>query len=271
MNRKRIETGDVQPAIGQRKYLTAVFSSCKITTIEQGGLFRGSENSLLPSQVSVSKKCYPERVHTIFLYLVFIMFTERKRVLYLLLISILMNLGLFCISYFLNLPLWLDTTGTVYISCLLGASLGYIAAIINNIFEAVFFYGEDSLLFYLVSLITALVTGIIMSKYNKTRVKKWLILAGMLIIASGLSAVAITFIVNQGVPSNELSKQLYDYFRQNNYSHFLATSFAVLAIKIPDIIVTVLLVIIAIRVTPVKLKTTKMIIKENVGDNSIEN
>ena len=48
-----------------------------------------------------------------------VMFTNTKRKILLILISICMNVGLFSVVYFFNLPFWMDTVGTVYVSCLL--------------------------------------------------------------------------------------------------------------------------------------------------------
>ena len=188
------------------------------------------------------------------------MFTDRKRKNELLLIAILMNIVLFVISYSLNLPLWLDTTGTIYISCLLGAPLGYLCAIINNVFEAVFFFGEDSLVFYLVSMLTAFLAGRVMGAYRHTKVKKWLIMTLVLLLADGAAAVVITLIANNGIPSNYWSGYIYDLLLAEGLPSLPATALAVLAVKVPDVIVSVWIVMLAIRLTPQRLKTKKMII-----------
>lgn len=194
------------------------------------------------------------------------MFTNNKRILRLMIISVLLNSILFTISYILNLPLWLDTTGTIYVSCILGAPAGFIVAIINNVAEAIFFYGDQSLFFYFVSLFTAFISGWIAKKYNHSKVKKWIYMLIILILVVGFFSVVITFLANGGVPSNYWSKYIYDYMMDKNIKSVSATIVAVLAIKIPDIIVTIAIVMFALRCTPKKLKDTNIIILDTIED-----
>ena len=194
------------------------------------------------------------------------MFTDKKRKLRLLIIASVMNTGLFSLSYYLHWPLWLDTTGTIYISCLLGAPLGYLAAIINNVFEAVFFMGEKSLLFYLVSMVTAFLTGNLVGKQLRIKMTRWLTLIFVLIIVDSIVAVLITFAVNGGVPSNDHSLLIYNKMINGGMGTFLSTVMAVMIIKIPDVVISVALVVLFISVTPNRLKTTKHIILDKVGE-----
>ncbi len=194
------------------------------------------------------------------------MFTNDKRILRLMIISVLLNLILFTISYLLNLPLWLDTTGTIYVSCILGAPAGFIVAIINNVAEAIFFYGDQSLFFYFVSLFTAFISGWIAKEYNHSKVKKWTYMLIILILVEGFFSVVITFLANGGVPSNYWSRYIYDYMIDKNIKSVSATIAAVLAIKIPDIIVTIAIVMFALRCTPKKLKDTNIIILDSIED-----
>ncbi len=188
------------------------------------------------------------------------MFTERKRVLELIGISAIMNMGLFLITYFLKLPLWLDTTGTIYISYILGFPEGFIVAIINTVFQAVFFYGKESLLFYFVSVATALVTNLVLKKYKETKIKQWIILMISLIVVGGLAAVLITFWANDNIPANEISRNLYYYLNDTGFSNIAASAISVLAVKIPDVVVSVLISMFAIKLTPKKLKTQDIVI-----------
>ena len=188
------------------------------------------------------------------------MFTNNKRIIRLILAATFMNLGLFSLAYFLNLPLWLDTTGTLYISCILGAPVGFLVAIINNIVEALFFYGGQSIFYYFVSLLTAYVAGKLYKKYIDTRVKKWFMITIFLILLEGCSAVIITFCVDAGYPSNYWSMMIYQKVINHGYDRIIATIISVLAIKIPDIIITTFIVIFATYLTPKKYRTKDFII-----------
>lgn len=194
------------------------------------------------------------------------MFTNRKRIIRLLIISVLMNFGLFAAAYCFNLPLWLDTTGTIYISAILGAPVGFLAAIINNSTQAILFYGSESLPFYFVSLLTAYIVGLIGKKYRNQNLKKWLYLTAILILVDSLAAVGITFLVSGGVPSNYWSKIIYDTMTAADSAGWIATSVSVLAIKIPDVLVSVAIAATALRLTPRRLKTKDEIILKSIED-----
>lgn len=188
------------------------------------------------------------------------MYTNNKRIARLLGISIAMNFLLFSASYFLNLPLWLDTTGTMYAATILGAPAGSLVAIVNNLTESIFFYGDQSLFFYFVSLFTAYATAYIFKKYNNKKIVKWVILTIALVFIEGFFSVLITFLVNSGIPSNFWSMKLYYIFLKNGKTSFFSTIYSVLIIKIPDILISVFVTSIAVKITPRKLKTTDMII-----------
>lgn len=173
------------------------------------------------------------------------------------LISVLMNFSFFLITYIIKLPLWLDTTGTIYASIILGFPVGFIVAIINNVTQALFFYGVDSLTFYLVSAITAFVSGSIMTKYKNRPKSRWFLLTVTLLVVSVTLAVVITFIANKGLPSDYWGQRLYFFLQQRNINKFWATVIAVSMIKILDIIVSVILVYFVYRFTPEVIREDK--------------
>ena len=192
------------------------------------------------------------------------LFTEKKRTISLIIISVLMNSILFLIAHYLNLPLWLDTTGTIYISCIIGFPAGFLVAIILNIPESIWIYGNHSLLFYFVSLLTALTAGKVYSKYKNTKLKKWIIMLLLLTVVGCGSAIIITFIVSGGVPSNYWSAYLYQHLIAAGLNKFISSCLAVSAVKCLDIAASVLIVALAIKITPVKLKTKKVVLMERV-------
>ena len=194
------------------------------------------------------------------------LFTERIRVTRLVIIALLMNTILFLISYFFNLPLWLDTTGTIYISCIIGFPAGFLVAILMNANEAVWIYGESSLLFYFVSLLTALTAGKIYDTFKHTWLKKWLLMFVALLIVDCGSAILITIITSDGIPSNYWSNWVYHCLYSRGYSNIISTCISVSAVKFLDLIVTLFIVSIAIRITPVKLKTKNVVLLEKESE-----
>ena len=188
------------------------------------------------------------------------MFTNRKRVTITIVISALMNLVLFLCTHFLKLPLWLDTTGTIYAALILGFPAGIIVAIINNVVQALFFYGLESLQFYLVSALTALVTGLVMSRFAHRPIFKWFFLTSALWALSNSLAIVLTFIVYNGIPADHWGNLLYYQFIKI-VQPWLATVISVGIVKTLDIIVSVALVAVAVLLTPNALKTDKIAVK----------
>lgn len=194
------------------------------------------------------------------------LFTNKERTIKLILISLIMNFVLFIVSYYLNLPLWLDTTGTIYISCIIGFPAGFLVAIVVNIAEAIWMYGENSLLFYFVSLLTALTAGKVYDRYRNTGLKKWIVMLLSLIIVSCSSAILITFLVSNGVPSNYWSAYLFEILLKKGCNKIISTCLSVSIIKWLDIVVTLLIVFLAIKITPEKLKTKNIVLLETVEE-----
>ena len=79
------------------------------------------------------------------------------------LIACSMNAMLSILVYFFKLPMWLDTVGTIYISIIMGSSFGFCTGLVNNIVFSGFLYGYNSMSYYFVSYLVALIAG----KYSK--------------------------------------------------------------------------------------------------------
>jgi energy-coupling factor transport system substrate-specific component len=86
--------------------------------------------------------------------------TKRKRTIVLFVVSVTMNLAFFLLSHYLKLPFWLDTSGTIYITFLLDFPAGFLVGLINNVILSLFFYGFNSISYYIISAAVALVTGV---------------------------------------------------------------------------------------------------------------
>jgi len=185
------------------------------------------------------------------------MYTNKKRILLIILISVIMNFLLFLASYFLRLPLWLDTTGTIYSAILLGFPVGFIVAIINNVTQALFFYGTESLNFYFVSALTAFVTGLIMKKNQRNSTARWITLACALLVVSIAIAVPLTFVTTAGIPNDYWGQTLYLALQESGFSPAPATVFSVSLVKALDVVTSVILVRLAYTLTPGAIRENK--------------
>jgi len=178
------------------------------------------------------------------------MYTEKKRIIIVIITAVLLNLMLFLLAYYLELPLWLDTTGTIYAALILGFPAGFIVAIVNNVSQALFFYGLESLRFYLVSALTALLTGIIATKFKHRRGLKWFLLTLALLVLGITLAIILNFWAYGGIPADHWGNKLYYDFLADGLRPWQSTLLSVSIVKFMDVIVSVVLVAIAHRITP---------------------
>ena len=189
------------------------------------------------------------------------MLTHKKRTIYIFAIASAMNLIFFLIAYYLRLPLWLDTTGTVYITLLLGFPAGFLVGLINNTILSLVFYGFNSLSYYLVSVAVALTSHVWMKKIKKVNIKLCFMLVIFIFFFSAFFVIPLTFIVDKGVPADYWGHRLFDFLCTRNYISEIATILSVSCVKLFDVIITLVIVMCAYKLTPVKLKDSSHIIK----------
>ena len=195
------------------------------------------------------------------------MLTEKKRKLYLFAISILMNLLFFLAAYFLKLPVWLDTTGTIYISVLLFFPAGFVVGLINNTILSLFFFGFNSISYYIISAAVAFTAGICAKKCKKHRMKFLILLSSSIFFVSILLAVPLTFIVDKGIPSDFWGNRLYFQFIDMGMAGYLSTILSVSIVKFIDVIISIALVVLIYILTPLKLKKGDNIVSQKVGES----
>ncbi len=94
--------------------------------------------------------------------------TDKKRYIIVMIISVLLNLILYNVALSLNLPLWLDSTGTILSAVMLEPSAGLIVGLIDNFLLAIEDVDPSSLIYYAVSAATAIIAGVNMRKKGKS-------------------------------------------------------------------------------------------------------
>ena len=187
------------------------------------------------------------------------MLTDKKRKTALFITAVLMNLLFFFISYFTNLPLWLDTTGTIYISIILGYQFGICVGLINSVISALFFYGYQSIIFYLVSFAVAIIADNIYRKTNKRF--RWVLMFAALSFAGGFCAATLTLIFDKGVPADYWTRELYFYLLKLKLFPVLGTTVSIFAIKTLDTLMSLFLAGLLLKLTPKRIKTNEYVIK----------
>ena len=71
---------------------------------------------------------------------------SAKKQILLFIVGCLINLGMFCISKYAAFPLWLDYTGSLYISVLCGLPLGLLSIVLHTVILIVLIDGWTALL-----------------------------------------------------------------------------------------------------------------------------
>ena len=125
------------------------------------------------------------------------------------------------------------------------------------------YYRADSLLFYIVSALTAFVTGYTM-KNKKPNVKRWLLLYVRLFITCCLASIILTFITTEGIPADYWGFTIYNTLVNKNVSPALCTMLSVSLVKTLDVLVSLLFVILSVFLTPKAIKTNAATVKNDV-------
>lgn len=198
------------------------------------------------------------------------MFTSKKRVVHLIIVSSIFNFAFSFFVYWLRLPMWLDTVGTIYIAILLGSSYGFCVGLVNNLLFSVILYGYNSTLYYIVSFFVALISGTYSGKAGlldgcKTKresVKssvvyfmKWLVLGLYIFVVSSVIATFFTIVIDYGIPTDYWGNRIYESLLQMAFSGIISTAVSVTTIKLVDVAVTLIIVRILISITPLKYRT----------------
>jgi len=188
------------------------------------------------------------------------MMTDKKRKLYIFGISIIMNLVFFLAAYILKLPMWLDTTGTIYISLLLYFPAGFVVGLINNIILSLFFYGFNSIYYYVISAAVALITSVCVKKYGTHRVRFLFVLFCSVYITSILLLIPLTIFVDNGVPSDYWGNYWYLHFIGIGINQYISTVLVVCLIKLIDVIFAIFFVCSVYKITPLKIRKSDHVI-----------
>lgn len=180
-----------------------------------------------------------------------------KRYFIVMTIGVLMNWLLFSAidTNALNLPVWMDCTGTAYAALLLEPTAGLIVGLINNCYLSIFVYGSNNLLSYFISVVMALFVGIRMrNKDGSINVKRIPSTAALVFAVSVPIAVALHMWRSGGVPLGYWENLFYSYGIGWGFPNLLACFFGTAVVKGLDTIATVGIVALFYRLTPAKLK-----------------
>lgn len=93
--------------------------------------------------------------------------SERKRYWIVMIISLALNMGLKQVTYYCDMPFFLECTGTVLAAVILEPAAGLLAGLAENFMLAVIWNGPTSILYFTISASYALLFGNLLVRQHK--------------------------------------------------------------------------------------------------------
>lgn len=106
---------------------------------------------------------------------------------------IILNVVLYEIVAYMDLPVWLNTVGTALAAFMLEPAAGLLVGFVNNLVLAIQFQNAGEILFYAVSAIAALVYGILFARGKKLTARTLGLAAFYLVIVSAFVSTLLTY------------------------------------------------------------------------------
>ena len=125
--------------------------------------------------------------------------SKTKRYLIVMLLSVLMNQGFYILASDngLDLPFWLDFTGTAFAAIVLEPAAGLLVGFVNNFYLAVTLGNTGNIIYFAVSAAIAVICGVCMRKGGRLFAKRILPTMGLLIAVTAVISTLLTI----GVPA----------------------------------------------------------------------
>lgn len=188
-------------------------------------------------------------------------FTERRRAITICLAGVAMNACLSIVARQFELPLWLDTTGTIYAAMILGFPYGFVVGLINNLFWTVLTNGYNSFAYYVVSIAVAYLAAKLTPQPVKLTPRAFIVLFIGLFVVGAMLASLTTIIVDGGMPTDYWGQRLRLDLLDGGFDPVLSCLFAVSIVKANDTLITLLIVAIGIACTPIKYRDEKRVMR----------
>lgn len=190
---------------------------------------------------------------------------NKVRYLIIMTIGVCMNQFLYSICMALELPFWMDMSGTIFAALILEPTAGLLVGLINNFVLAVFYYDSSSLIFYAVSAAAALIVGVKMRKNGKIVWKQTVPTVILLVLVTGL-LTGILSIWEAGCAlelTHPWEVHFLDYFSAAGVPRLLGYFMSTLLVKAFDAIGVAAVIAILYKVLPKKIICAPEMIEQN--------
>ncbi len=188
--------------------------------------------------------------------------STRTRYIFVMALGVLMNEALYTLCSALNLPLWLDTSGTALAAMALEPTAGLIVGLINNFYLAITSGNNQDMLFYAASASVALIVGIGLRRNGRIDWKRLPLVIVLLILSNCIVVNILVFWVNKGVVGSHWAMIFYNPAIAWGWPDIPSSIFGTSVVKTLDSIATGLLLPVFYCILPKGLKTSTELLND---------
>lgn len=172
-------------------------------------------------------------------------------------ISVLLNQSLYILASddFLNLPFWLDFSGTALAAIALEPAAGLLVGFVNNFYLALVAGNPGNIIYFAVSAAIALICGLCMRKKGKLSIKRIIPTMGLLIIVTAALSTLLTIWRTGGVCDSTWELYYSEIALGWGWGRYAACFFGTLIIKVYDTLAVAGVVALAWFLLPKALKS----------------
>ncbi|MEG1431849.1 hypothetical protein [Eubacterium sp.] len=183
------------------------------------------------------------------------MMKTKRRYFIVMALGVVMNEALYAFCHYFQLPLWLDTSGTVFAAVVLEPTAGLIVGLINNFYLAITSGNNQDMLFYAVSAAVAVITGVGLRRNGRIVWRRLPMVMGLMILSNCIIVNILMLWVNKGVLGSHWAMIFYNQAIAWGWPEVLSSIFGTCIVKIMDSIATCLLLPVFFYCLPKGLKS----------------
>ena len=182
--------------------------------------------------------------------------SKTKRYLIVMALSVLMNQGFYILASdgVLNLPFWLDFSGTAFAAIVLEPAAGLLVGFVNNFYLAVTLGNTGNIIYFAVSAAIALVCGVCIRREGKLTVRRIPLTMGLLVTVTTAVSTLLTIWRTGGVCDSTWELFYYNIAMAWGWGKYLSCFFGTLVIKVYDTLAVSAIVTCFWFLLPQKLK-----------------
>ncbi|NCC07022.1 MAG: hypothetical protein EOM30_03005 [Clostridia bacterium] len=169
-------------------------------------------------------------------------------------LCVLLNEGFYTLALALNLPVWLDTTGTALAAIFLEPAAGMLVGLVNNFYLEISRGDASTLIYYFVTAAEAVIVGNLMRKNGKITFSRFLPTIGLTAVVTSVMVSLITIWRGESKLTFPADIAVCDFLQNIGFPHMAAFFVGPFLVKLLDVAVQGAIVLILCMIMPKKLK-----------------